>query len=45
MGLLLPDVISHAAAGSGWRAGYSVKGRSCEVALEYEWGEPALQQR
>ena len=45
MGLLLSDVISHAAVGPEWRAGYSVKGRSCEVALEYEWGEPALRER
>ena len=41
-GLLPPDVISHVAPGSDRSARYSVKGRSCEVTLEYEWGKSAL---
>ena len=42
-GLLPPDVVSHAAPGSDRHARYSVKGRACEVTIEYEWGEPAFQ--
>jgi hypothetical protein len=41
-GLLPPDVISHGASGTGRSASYAVKGRSCSVAVEYEWGDPAL---
>jgi hypothetical protein len=42
-GLLPPDVVSHAALGSDRGARYSVKGRSCQVTIEYEWGEQAFQ--
>ena len=42
-GLLPPDVVSHASPGSDRTARYSVKGRSCQVTIEYEWGEPAFQ--
>ena len=42
-GLLPPDVVSHAAPGSDRSARYSVKGRSCQVTIEYEWGEGAFQ--
>jgi hypothetical protein len=41
-GLLLPDSISHGARGADHSAHYMVKGRSCEVAMDYEWGDPAL---
>lgn len=41
-GLLPLDVISHGATGTDRSARYAVKGRSCDVAVEYEWGEPAL---
>jgi hypothetical protein len=41
-GLLPPDVVSHAAPGSDRSARYSVKGRSCRVTIEYEWGEGAF---
>jgi hypothetical protein len=41
-GLLPPDVISHDSSGADRSARYAVKGRSCEVAIEYVWGEPAL---
>jgi hypothetical protein len=41
-GLLPPDVVSHAGPGSDRRARYSVKGRSCQVTIEYEWGEGAF---
>jgi hypothetical protein len=41
-GLLPPDVISHGGSGADRSARYGVKGHSCDVAVEYEWGEPAL---
>jgi hypothetical protein len=41
-GLLPTELISHAAMGDDRSASYSVKGRNCEVTLEYMWGEPAL---
>jgi hypothetical protein len=44
-GQLPPDVISHGAGGTDRSARYAVKGHSCDVAVEYEWGEAALSQR
>ena len=44
-GDLPPDPITHAASDAERMARYSVKGRSCEVALDYSWGEPALLSR
>jgi hypothetical protein len=44
-GLLPPDVVSHGAGGTDRSARYAVKGPSCDVAIEYEWGEPALSRR
>ena len=44
-GQLPPDVISHGADGTDRSARYTVKGRTCEVAVEYEWDKPALSQR
>lgn len=44
-GLLPTDVISHASPGPDRRARYWAKGRYCEVTLDYEWGEAALQRR
>jgi hypothetical protein len=44
-GLLLPDVISHGARGAERSAHYTVKSRSCEVAVDYDWGERALIRR
>ena len=41
-GRLPPDVIAHAATGTDRTARYTVKGRSCEVAVEYTWGEATL---
>ena len=41
-GALPPDVIWHASLGDDRTAQYSVRARSCEVTLEYEWGEAAL---
>jgi hypothetical protein len=41
-GQLTRHVISHAAMGKDRTAKYSVKGRSCKVTTEYEWGERAL---
>jgi hypothetical protein len=39
-GLLPPDVILHGASDADHSARYVVKGRSCNVAVEYEWGSP-----
>jgi len=39
-GLLPPDVILHGASGTDHNARYAVKGRSCNVVVEYEWGSP-----
>ena len=44
-GLLAPDLISHRAIGADRGARYTVKARSCEVSVEYDWGEPALIRR
>jgi hypothetical protein len=44
-GLLAPDFISHRAVGADRGARYTVKARSCEVSVEYDWGEPALIRR
>ena len=39
------DVIIHGVAGPDHRARYTVRGRACEVAVDYTWGEPALTRR
>jgi hypothetical protein len=44
-GLLPPQVLLHGAVGSDHGAHYAVKGRSCAMAVEYNWGEPALSRR
>jgi hypothetical protein len=44
-GLLPPDVISHDSNSTDRSARYAVKSHSCEVAVEYEWGELALSRR
>jgi hypothetical protein len=44
-GKLPADLITHVAPDAERGARYSVKGQSCEVALEYSWGEPALVRR
>lgn len=44
-GRLPPDLISHGTPGTDRHARYAVKSRSCEVAVEYEWGEPAFHRR
>ncbi|MGH7770355.1 MAG: hypothetical protein ACREQP_23120 [Candidatus Binatia bacterium] len=44
-GLLLPGTLSHGAKGSERRASFSVRARSCNVVVSYEWGEPALVRR
>jgi len=41
-GVLPPDVIALASIADDRTARYSVKGRHCEVTLEYVWGVPAL---
>ncbi len=44
-GGLPPDQIAHTAGGADRGARYSGKGRSCQVALDYSWGERALLSR
>jgi hypothetical protein len=44
-GLFLPDSISHGAPGSDHSARYTVRGQSCEVVVDYVWGEPAVIRR
>ena len=44
-GRLPLNVISHASAAADPHARYTVKGRACEVAVDYTWGEPALTRR
>ncbi len=44
-GLWGPDLISHRAIGADRGARYTVKARSCEVSVEYDWGEPAVIRR
>ena len=44
-GLLAPDLLSHRAVSADRGARYTVKARSCEVSVEYDWGEPAITRR
>ncbi len=44
-GRLRPDVISHGALGGDHSARYVITGRACTVAVDYEWGDPALARR
>ncbi len=41
-GLLAPHVITHWEAGADRGARYTVKSQSCEVSIDFDWGEPAL---
>jgi hypothetical protein len=44
-GQLPPDVLSHRASEVDHQARYSVTGRDCALALDYEWGDAALMRR
>jgi hypothetical protein len=44
-GKLPLDVITHGTAATDFHARYVVRGRACEVAVDYIWGEPALTRR
>jgi hypothetical protein len=44
-GKLPLEVITHGIAAADTHARYVVKGRACEVAVDYTWGEPALTRR
>ena len=44
-GILPPNVLAHQPIRADRNARYTVKARSCKVALDYEWGEPALVRR
>jgi hypothetical protein len=41
-GVLPADVLTHVAPGPDHSARYSVTGRSCQVTIDYEWGEQAF---
>ena len=44
-GLLPLDVLSHAGTGSDRRTRYEIRGRTCNVGIEHEWGETGLSRR
>ena len=44
-GSLPAQVFLHASVGNDRHSRYSVKGRSCMVTIDYEWGEPAIATR
>jgi hypothetical protein len=44
-GRLRPDVVSHGSVEADRSARYAATGRACAVAVDYEWGEPALGRR
>jgi len=44
-GHLMPDVLFLGGTSPDHGARFLVKGRSCEVAVDYQWGEPALEPR
>jgi hypothetical protein len=44
-GLLTPDLLSHRPMGADRGARYTVKARTCQASIEYNWGEPALIRR
>jgi hypothetical protein len=44
-GFLPPQVLLHASVNTDRHAQYSVKSRTCEVSLDYDWGEAALSRR
>jgi len=44
-GMLPPDSLAHKAPGVDLIARYTVKGQSCEVVVDYQWGEQALTRR
>ena len=39
------DTIAHGSRGPGGTARYTVTGRTCNVVVDYNWGEPALSRR
>ena len=44
-GLLPPQVLLHVSRSGDDSAGYKVKGRSCDVEVEYKWGDAALKRQ
>ena len=44
-GRLTPELIAHRDISADRTARYTVKARSCEVSIDYDWGEPALHRR
>jgi hypothetical protein len=44
-GLLTPELLVHRDIGADRGAHYTVKARTCEVSIDYDWGEPALMRR
>lgn len=44
-GRLPPELISHRDLGADRGARYTVRSPSCEVSIDYDWGEPALRRQ
>lgn len=44
-GLLTPELLTHRDLGADRSARYTVRARTCEVSIDYDWGEPALTRR
>lgn len=44
-GSLAPELISHRELGPDRGARYTVRAQSCEVSIDYDWGEPALRRQ
>ena len=44
-GLLTPELLVHRDVGADRGAHYTVRARTCELSIDYDWGEPALMRR
>jgi len=44
-GLLTPELLVHRDLGADRGARYTVRARTCEVSIDYDWGQPALIRR
>jgi hypothetical protein len=44
-GLMPAHILTHGSTGPDRRARYTVRAHSCEITVDYEWGEPALIRR
>jgi len=44
-GMLTPELLTHRELGADRGARYTVRARTCEVSIDYDWGQPALVRR